>query len=221
MNKKKKILLSGFAFVTIAAVFIAAVWWINTTKINYSHAIYAYDVHDPEKTSYGADYIFVGVVEEELETIWIHDFNWPNTKYSVTNIQNIKGNLKLNEKIEIVKDGGKEKANPKYIALMDGDILPEIGKTYIFLGKAPIEGNDIQEIFIDTPTSCIPITTADIKAKSSAKDITQTKEYQKYFEAYKNEKNPHDNDEMRGKRRPSIYEDVKQFDALGKQAKVK
>jgi|GEM_PF-5719228 hypothetical protein len=228
MTKRRVFLFTGISVLLIAAIVLGFLFWKSSTneggevRITRSSAEWSYDVFDPNQVAYDSDYIFVGIVQEEIKTVY-GDSEIPDTKYSVINISNIKGNLKLNEKMEILKSGGKSQWDSKHIMLTGEDILPEVGKAYVFLGMTPFKGYDKTNapIHISAPSFCIPIASADITTKSSAKEITQTKEYQTYLEAYKNETNPYEREGSRGERFPSIYEDANEVDALGRRANVK
>jgi len=223
MTKRRVFLFTGISVLLIAAIVTGFLFWKSSTneggkvRITRSSAEWAFDVYDPELVAFCASYMFVGFVQEELETVY-GDSMIPDTKYSVINISNIKGNLKLNEKIEILKEGGKSQWDSKHIMLMEDDILPEVGKAYIFIAAAEVKDSDIKGLRVASPTQCIPITSADITTKSSAKEITQTKEYQTYLEAYKNERDP---GIYMYEQIPSIYEDANEVDALGRRANVK
>ena len=88
------------------------------------------------------DYVFVGVVSEEMETEYKNETHYfiegeerihadPLTKYKIQVLTNIKGELLTDEPIELKKDGGIA-LDGKSIYLYPGDTLPVVGKTYIF-----------------------------------------------------------------------------------------
>ncbi len=82
--------------------------------------------------------MFVGKVLSIDGTKYDED-NFPYTLYTITAIENIKGELKLNEKMSLTKEGGIMKRQI-YVQVLSGDILPKTDRAYIFLVKANKEG---------------------------------------------------------------------------------
>lgn len=103
----------------------------------------------------------------------------PYTNYSITVLENIKGNLKTNEHIPLQKYGGIREDGKKYI-LYENDFLPEEGKTYIFLAFSTKNGG----LLLNGPTSNVLILDAQT-LKSD--DIKKTSFYLQYVKAYENE----------------------------------
>jgi|GEM_PF-2946235 len=78
-----------------------------------------------------ADNVFVGVVERYIRT---NVNEYPETVYSVRVIENLKGELTEQEKVEVTKVGGLNRNSRKY-EVFSNDILPRVGATYIFLTR--------------------------------------------------------------------------------------
>ncbi|MBR5348289.1 MAG: hypothetical protein IK125_03560 [Lachnospiraceae bacterium] len=79
-----------------------------------------------------SDNVFVGVVEKYIRTN-VEDF--PETVYSVRVIENLRGELEKDSKVEVTKVGGLNKSNRRYVVFSD-DILPSVGATYIFCARS-------------------------------------------------------------------------------------
>lgn len=112
-------------------VIIANHTLINEPVIERITADYRIDVYNPRAVVGDVDYVFVGYVNEIKDTEYKFQLNNPYTNYSVTILENIKGNLVKNEPITIQKDGGISK-DGDYILIFEDDYLPELGKLYIF-----------------------------------------------------------------------------------------
>jgi len=122
-------------------------WSVGCCIINYNI---------PEQVVGLADYVFIGYVEEELDTeyrIPEDDVDGaPLTSYSVTVVENMKGVLTQETAVEIQKLGGIAK-NGKYISLMEDDFLLEVGELYLFSE----EGWDNGLLYCGVPNSCVPM----------------------------------------------------------------
>lgn len=134
-----------------------------------------------------ADYVFVANVNSEIETIYKNpvvietkygpkEVSDPYTKYSITIIDNIKGKLKKNTELEILKRGGMTQ-DRKSIVLYEHDQLLEVGKLYIIAAYAQPDGS----LLISGPNSSIvlPVTNNN--------EIASSSEYKKYKKAFENE----------------------------------
>lgn len=93
--------------------------------IDYSYASYAYDTSTPEKAIGFADYVFVAkvnnilrteykyptetVIDGKIKTVYV-----PYTIYSITVIENIKGEIIKNKDIEIMQYGGLNEDTKSY-----------------------------------------------------------------------------------------------------------
>lgn len=108
---------------------------------------WAFDISDKKKLAGFADYVFVARVEEVIGTgytdaEWYDGFRlyaFPFTKYEISVIENIKGELKTGENIPLYKGDGVMPFG-KISTLYGDDNLPDKGEYYIFLCKCNEDG---------------------------------------------------------------------------------
>lgn len=154
---------------------------------------YAIDVDNPAEVVGSSDYTFVGYVDELIDTEYMFPgfietetgdkkTSSPFTNYSITVLENIKGELPVGKSIPIQKDGGLAEDQSCYI-IYERDSLPEVGKTYIFVIYTQRDGT----LSISGPNSNILLDTQiDIKNRSSV-DFTNSDVFNTYLDAYKNQ----------------------------------
>lgn len=119
----------------------------QSLPITYNDACYVVNVNEPKEVVGWGDYVFVAKVEEELRTeynnVRINEkgdkTGKPYTFYRIKAIENLKGNLKLNDSIEYYKHGGVS-YDGKSISLLEGDNLLEVGKYYILIAASDEDG---------------------------------------------------------------------------------
>ena len=112
----------------------------------------------------------MGQVEAYEKTEYIDD-DHRNTYYSVKILENIKGELVTDKEITVRKTGGIDKNKKKFV-VCENDILPEVGKTYVFAAYV-----------YDDELHCFgPGTAALIE---DAKDYKESDVYKNYVEACK------------------------------------
>lgn len=125
----------------------------NSTELSkklpiiHNEAQFVVNVNDPKEVVGWGDYVFVAKVEDELRTEYSNvrtnekgkSSARPYTFYKIKVIENLKGNLKLNESIEIFKHGGVS-YDGKSISLFEGDNLLEVGKYYILIAASDEDG---------------------------------------------------------------------------------
>ena len=118
--------------------------------IRYTEATYAYDTNSPEKAIGVADYAFIAKVNNILRTEYRHPIEtirdeekvtvWdPYTVYSVTVIENIKGEIVKKQDIEVVQHGGID-IDGNSIVLMEEMKLLNVGEYYILLPYTAEDG---------------------------------------------------------------------------------
>lgn len=165
--KKKYICIIAVAFVILITFSLGVLFAKTNNSFKTSDVIYNYEssVKSNEKTIFcsyscdvedlrslvgNADYVFVGKIESndgycyenpiEKETedgnILLYD---TYTNYSVKVITNIKGKLKESSSISIKKWGGLDYYNDFY-HVVENDVLPENGNTYIFTAYVQVDG---------------------------------------------------------------------------------
>ena len=145
--------------------------------VHYMAVSYVIDIEDPREVVGFGDYVFVAKVNKETETIhrnveWINfkKTSMPYTVYSITVINNLKGNIKKNTPIEIEKFGGINIDNDS-ISLPEGDSLLEEGAYYIFIVGSDQEGN----LLMSAPTNAIKLNV------ESENEIMSSEEYKDYM----------------------------------------
>ncbi|NCA68085.1 MAG: hypothetical protein EOM87_08490, partial [Clostridia bacterium] len=115
----------------------------NKYKIVYNHASYAFDISDYRQLAVRYRYIFVGRVDsfEKYEYEDEHgNYDFISSKYYVTPLMNIQGNLEIGQKLLWEKEGGLTKSG-LYYSMLSGDIIPEEGKLYVICTRAIDDGS--------------------------------------------------------------------------------
>lgn len=169
---------------------------IQKLPVEVTQASFVYDTKNIYEAVGISDYVFVGDVVsydgvKYMNTVITEDAQGkpmqvgsPYSCYSVRVTENIKGRLITDESISILKEGGVSQ-NQKALFLFEQDILPDVGKKYIFLGYAQPDGT----IIVSGPNSNILISDGNDQV------------IKKYSKAYENEIVPVDR-----KRYQSHYE---------------
>lgn len=180
----------------LAAVMVAIVLFHSINKVthqegiptSYLRATYAIDYNNLEAVVGDADYVFVGTVSDQENTIFknpveivdkegkFKEETSPYTNYTVDVVENIKGNLTMEETVPIQKTGGLSKDKSEYI-VYEGDELPVVGETYIFFAYAQPDGS----LLLSGPVSNIRL------KENNADAVDSTTEYKEVVEAYKNQ----------------------------------
>jgi hypothetical protein len=149
--------------------------------IDYISGDFVIDMENPREVIGLGDYVFVAQVNKEIETDYRNvkelgngkKVSMPYTIYSITVIDNIKGEIKINEPIEFEKQGGIN-FDKKSISLPECDSMLEEGEYYILIASAEPDGRLAQ----GGPTAAIKL-----KDKSKNEIISSQvyKDYQKYY----------------------------------------
>ena len=98
--------------------------------IYYSHAAYKYDTSTPEKAIGISENVIVARIDRVKDTVYKHPIEivkdnetkivyTPYTIYEITVIENIKGSIKVNEKIAFMQYGGLNYDKQSYTLLDD------------------------------------------------------------------------------------------------------
>lgn len=178
-------------------------WTTNIKNIptTYLRATYAIDYDNMEAVVGDADYVFVGTITNEKNTVYknaveIEDENGvivevssPYTNYEVDVVKNIKGNLTTEETVQLQKSGGISKDRTEYV-LYEEDRLPVVGGTYIFFAYAQPNGS----LLLSGPVSNLKLNVENIG------DFESTAEYKEIMEAYENQ------EQFDRQRYTSVYE---------------
>ncbi len=91
---------------------------------------YSINTDDLREVVGDSDYVIVAKVTGYTDTTYSAS-GTPLTEYSIQVKENIKGKLDASQEIPLLKEGGLNEANTAFVIYED-DILPQIGKTYIF-----------------------------------------------------------------------------------------
>lgn len=188
MKKSIKIIIPVLCILIIGGVIGFYSWRTHIpTEINYIHCDTAYNPYDPKEVIGSQAYVFVGYVAETHDYMtekYIRDFperikavNRPKTECVVKIIKNIKGELQEGVSLSFYKGGGISE-DRKYIELYDNDLMPQVGKYYIFTGYAHEDG---------TVTGGGPNGTVALEDGITAENLESSKLYQEYVDAYKNQ----------------------------------
>lgn len=108
---------------------------------------FAVDTRDPHELVGFADYYFVAEVISQIDTEYRDpiiieggkEITFPYTNYKVKVLNNIKGELPLDEEIVVTKAGGVSQDGEPF--LYEGDALLEESKTYIITASAQEDGS--------------------------------------------------------------------------------
>ncbi|MFJ7467253.1 cell surface protein [Peribacillus frigoritolerans] len=160
MGKKKVRLLASLLFIVSLSLIVSACSNskkdVNSEdkknlKVIQMDGTFAVDVDDPNETVGDADYVFIGRVDEDVDTLYkdpvtiktsdgTKEVSTPYTNYQVTVLQNIKGDLVTDTSIPIQKAGGINEDGSS-VVLYEDDALPEEGQSYVFLAYAQDDGS--------------------------------------------------------------------------------
>ncbi len=165
---KKAILLILVCLTVAGAVSIIAIgeYKNNRSKEKTPYCSSSiFDLNDLNKCVGFVDYVFSGHIEREAGMSYrVNETYYPigenpsaetsfwYKKYEITVTENIKGTLQTEMSIEVIKDVMISKTT-KEITLLEGDIMPEEGKDYVFLCNAHKDG----KLVIVAPVGNIPL----------------------------------------------------------------
>ena len=91
---------------------------------------YSIDVSDLKAVVGDSDYVVVAEVKDYVSTSYSAS-GMPLTEYTIQVVENIKGKLDTSKEISILKEGGLNEKIDKFV-IYENDILPQVGKYYIF-----------------------------------------------------------------------------------------
>ncbi|MBC2153314.1 cell surface protein [Listeria innocua] len=157
------------------------------------HSDYTLNIDNPNEVVGDADYVFVGKVTGESGTIYknktpieqedgsVKYIGEAYTNYKIKVISNLKNELTTDKELAIAKQGGIREDGSAY-DIFEDDILPDVGKIYIFTAYTQDDGS----LLISGGNSTIAF---DEKTKNidTAKEVTQTEEYETYENAVENQ----------------------------------
>lgn len=169
-------------------------------------ATYVYNVADIRESVGMADYVCIGKVLSNDGTVYEHvvamekanggfeKVGDPYTKYTVQVVENIKGKLQMDQPITLKKDGGIAQ-DGKSVWLYEDDILPQVGKYYVFLAYAQEDGS----LLVSGADSNVLVEEGKTTKDKSA--IVNSAESARYEKAVQNEIVP-----LAGENSTSIYD---------------
>lgn len=205
-RKKPKIIVISFLSLIIFSSLFVFLLTKNTTSSpqiissQYNHVI---DIKNKSELSGFVDYIFIGEIEEKTGSIAESEFRIetitgyehieiPATKYSVSVLENIKGELRTDGAIEIFKSGGLTD-DGKYLFLEDGDFILKTGDICIFFatvredGTLYIQGKEFN-LKLDEVAYNQTYTKNNIsKMEDLLEEIKKSEIYQEIRKSYENE----------------------------------
>lgn len=160
----------------------------NNFPVSHLHGDFLINTDDPTEVVGAVDHVFVAKIESVVNTeyrdkVTLETENGskevysPYTNYKISVIDNIKGKLKKNMIIDIVKEGGVSKEK-NFVIVYENDILPEVGKYYILNAYTQEDGT----LLISGPNSNILLNS------QNKNDIVSSTEYKNYKKYYDNEK---------------------------------
>jgi hypothetical protein len=121
--------------------------------IEYVSPMYVVDVYDPVVAAAEADYVFIGKVEALNGSEQAFGLgSIPRTNFSVTVLENLKGDLITDEPIEVKQSGGFGEKDGKYYILNDLPIAEE-GGVYMMMAYTQHDGT----LLMSGPNSCVPL----------------------------------------------------------------
>lgn len=162
---------------------------ISDLPVSQIKGDFLYDINSLEEAVGIVDYVFLGKVESNSGTDYedvvtaedadgnLKNMGTPYTNYSVSVLENIKGNLRSDIAIQLKKHGGIT-SDQKEIFVFEKDFLPEVGKKYIFLVYAQPDGS----LLVSGPNSNV-----SIENKMQMRSRTNQNILDEYKEAAKNE----------------------------------
>ncbi|MDR2525121.1 MAG: hypothetical protein LBC83_02840 [Oscillospiraceae bacterium] len=154
LSSKKKAMLAAVSCALVGVVAVGAYFVVGAVKkpsVVYGHPSYVIDVDDPREVAGFVDYVFVGRVEKQTKVKYAYVSTYetdkgektsgiPYTGYEITVLENLKGDLRLNETIPFWKQGGVT-MDGKHTQMIYGDFLPEEGSICMFYATAQEDGS--------------------------------------------------------------------------------
>lgn len=174
----------------IGSYYLYYLWRITFApkKTVYYSSQVGYNCYDPREAIGYHPYVFVGFVEETHDYMTerfkrefpeiIKKSDSPCTECNVKVIKNIKGNLIEGIIFSLYKDGGLSGGIPMYIEMETGDLIPELGKYYIFIARAHIDGT----VTVGGMKDAI-----ELESEITADNLDRSQIYQEYVDAAENE----------------------------------
>jgi len=150
MMRTKRNRILAILFAGLLCVGGGLFWAMTETQkkepvISRIYGNFGYNTEDPREVAGVVDYVFVAYVERFDKTEHRHDLGedtepLPYSHYTVRVAENLKGTLRTDVSIPLEKYGGLFH-DGKHILLYENDILPQVGKYYVFNAVALEDGS--------------------------------------------------------------------------------
>lgn len=171
---------------------IAKILGTDKLPYEYYHASFVIDTSDLVEVTTSVDYVFVAKVTGYEKTEY--DDESIRTYYKVEVEENIKGELIKDQEIILVKSGGITEDHEKFSLCYD-DILPQVGKRYVFCAYVM---EYIDELYCFGPNTVCKVEQTDLMedasylqyieaTKKTAEDIFEGKHIVSRYDANYNE----------------------------------
>lgn len=152
-TKKKFVIVAMICILALMAVlgiYFGVIKKNNPLKLDPISYSYVIDIDNPREVAGHVDFVFVGRVEKQKDVVYedvfdretedgIQSTGIPYTNYDITVLENIKGDLKINETIPILKEGGVS-MDGKRLILGEGDFMPKEGEVCVFFISVQEDG---------------------------------------------------------------------------------
>lgn len=148
-KKRTKMAVGAGMMALLLGLGICAGYEANNTgyKVSEMKSTYCLDVNDMSAVVGDVDYVFVGKVEKNIDTVYKYPVEvkgetvtTPYTNYSVSVIKDIKGDLPEGKTIEIQKAGGISEDGKTYF-VYENDVIVDEGGYYVMLAYAQPDGS--------------------------------------------------------------------------------
>jgi len=153
---KKLILLIATA-ISFLLLIITVGYTRNTNKATniFSTSLNVFDSENIPALTGFADNVFVAKVISEEGTYYENVTNHPNTIYSLSVIENIKGTLPTDDLIKVYKHGGVNKDGSLYIP--EEDVFVKVGEYYLFITAIQGASTDSEKKIMTMPEGSLLI----------------------------------------------------------------
>jgi hypothetical protein len=145
--------------------------------------LYAIDINNLAAVAGNADYVFVGVVDDEAGTTYPEN-GILYTGYSVDVIMQLKGDLGTDE-VSIAKTGGLSQ-DGKSLLIITEDYLPVVGNAYVFVAYAQPDGT--LRVGGKNSNILLPVANAgSLSVSELMASVEDTQTYAEFVDACENE----------------------------------
>lgn len=122
--------IAGCSSQTLSREEIAALIGTDDFPVEQIDGSYSIDISDLRQVVGDSDYVVIAEVCGYNDTSYSVT-GTPLTQYSIQVIENIKGKLDTSKQLDLIKEGGINQDNDRFL-VYSGDILPRVGGYYIF-----------------------------------------------------------------------------------------